>query len=58
MDEFGYVALADFGMAKNIKSDQSTNLSFCGTPEYIAPEVLQGKPHEKASDWWALGILS
>ena len=56
MDEKGYVCLADFGMAKFINPNDK-HLSFCGTPEYIAPEILHGHQHSEVSDWWALGIL-
>jgi len=50
----GYVKLADFGFAKVVTSRTYT---LCGTPEYIAPEVLLNKGHGKAVDWWTLGIL-
>lgn len=56
MDEEGHVSLTDFGMAKIVKEDQ-TAMTFCGTPEYIAPEVLKGKGYTRAADWWSLGIL-
>lgn len=53
LDEHGYIRLADFGLAKNaIESN-----SFCGTPEYISPEMLLGTGHDHTLDWWALGIL-
>eukprot|EP00413_Alexandrium_margalefii_P047884 CAMPEP_0204584322 /NCGR_PEP_ID=MMETSP0661-20131031/46272_1 /ASSEMBLY_ACC=CAM_ASM_000606 /TAXON_ID=109239 /ORGANISM="Alexandrium margalefi, Strain AMGDE01CS-322" /LENGTH=324 /DNA_ID=CAMNT_0051593759 /DNA_START=33 /DNA_END=1007 /DNA_ORIENTATION=+ len=50
----GYVKLTDFGFAKVI--DHRT-YTLCGTPEYIAPEVLLNKGHGKPVDWWTLGIL-
>jgi len=56
MDIHGYVRLADFGMAKTVKKDEGEH-SLCGTPEYLAPEVLLSTGHGKPSDWWALGIL-
>jgi protein kinase A len=49
MDESGFVRLADFGMSKIIK-ENNKNTSFCGTPEYIAPEVLLLQGHFLASD--------
>ena len=56
LDETGYIYLTDFGMAKLLNDDQTAN-SFCGTPEYLAPEVITGEGHNKAVDWWSLGIL-
>jgi len=50
----GYVKLTDFGFAKQIEYRTYT---LCGTPEYIAPEVLLNKGHGKPVDWWTLGIL-
>eukprot|EP00416_Gambierdiscus_australes_P038958 CAMPEP_0171098982 /NCGR_PEP_ID=MMETSP0766_2-20121228/50035_1 /TAXON_ID=439317 /ORGANISM="Gambierdiscus australes, Strain CAWD 149" /LENGTH=325 /DNA_ID=CAMNT_0011558475 /DNA_START=53 /DNA_END=1030 /DNA_ORIENTATION=+ len=50
----GYVKLTDFGFAKIIEHRTYT---LCGTPEYIAPEVLLNKGHGKPVDWWTLGIL-
>eukprot|EP00238_Polyblepharides_amylifera_P003042 CAMPEP_0196587694 /NCGR_PEP_ID=MMETSP1081-20130531/58313_1 /TAXON_ID=36882 /ORGANISM="Pyramimonas amylifera, Strain CCMP720" /LENGTH=222 /DNA_ID=CAMNT_0041909945 /DNA_START=130 /DNA_END=795 /DNA_ORIENTATION=+ len=50
----GYLKLADFGFAKLIGSKTH---SICGTPEYIAPEVISNKGHGLEVDWWALGIL-
>jgi len=51
----GYLKLTDFGFAKVIKDHRTYTL--CGTPEYIAPEVLLNKGHGKPVDWWTLGIL-
>ncbi len=56
MDQEGYLKLADFGMAKVLKGDEKA-LSFCGTPEYLAPEIITGQGHNKACDWWSFGIL-
>ena len=56
MDEEGYLQLADFGMAKTLKSNEKTN-SFCGTPEYLAPEVIRSEGHNYLADWWSYGIL-
>ena len=56
MDEKGNVALTDFGMAKRLKESQTTN-SIVGTPEYIAPEILDQKDYGKPADWWSFGTL-
>jgi len=57
MDDDGYVYLTDFGMAKFLKKD-TLAMSFCGTPEYLAPEIITGEGHAKEADWWSLGILA
>ncbi len=57
MDDDGYVCLTDFGLAK-VLQDNAKAYSFCGTPEYLAPEILYEKGHGKPVDWWALGILT
>lgn len=56
MDEDGYVCLTDFGLAK-VLQDNAKAYSFCGTPEYLAPEILNEEGHGKPVDWWGLGIL-
>lgn len=48
--------MIDFGLAKILK-DTELSQSFCGTPEYLAPEMVAQKGHDKGVDWWALGIL-
>lgn len=53
IDEKGYIRLADFGLAKLAQESNS----FCGTPEYLSPEMLLGNGHDHTLDWWALGIL-
>jgi protein kinase X len=54
LDREGHLKLTDFGFAKTLL-DRTWTL--CGTPEYLAPEIIQSKGHNKAVDWWALGIL-
>ena len=56
MDEHGYLKLADFGMAKKLKEDEKA-MSFCGTPEYLAPEIITMEGHDNSADWWSFGIL-
>ncbi|KAF8318194.1 Pkinase-domain-containing protein [Clavulina sp. PMI_390] len=57
LDYKGHIALCDFGLCKlNMKNDSKTD-TFCGTPEYIAPELLQGKGYTRSVDWWTLGTL-
>ena len=56
MDSDGYVCLADFGLAKFLNPDEQTH-SFCGTAEYLAPEIIMNKGHGKAVDWYTLGVF-
>lgn len=48
--------LTDFGLAKQFDENTRSN-SLCGTVEYMAPEIVQGKGHDKAADWWSVGVL-
>lgn len=58
LDRYGNVRLTDFGLSKEGVLDHSSGAnSFCGTPEYIAPEVLLRQGHGRAVDWWSLGAL-
>ena len=54
LDHQGFLKITDFGFAKKVLFKTYT---LCGTPEYIAPEVLLNKGHGKGVDWWTLGIL-
>ncbi|KAK7265741.1 hypothetical protein RJT34_33364 [Clitoria ternatea] len=56
MDAHGHVMLTDFGLSKEIDEAGRSN-SMCGTTEYMAPEILLGKGHNKDADWWSVGIL-
>src|SRR5690606_34433013 len=60
LDKYGHVKLTDFGLSKLIKNKDLTDKAFtiCGTPEYLAPEILLGKGYDKTVDWWSLGVLA
>jgi serine/threonine protein kinase len=54
LDSKGYIKVTDFGFAKVVKDRTYT---LCGTPDYLAPEVVSGQGHGKGVDWWTLGVL-
>ncbi|KAG7325544.1 hypothetical protein KOW79_011860 [Hemibagrus wyckioides] len=56
LDHRGYAKLVDFGFAKKIGFGKKT-WTFCGTPEYVAPEIILNKGHDISADYWSLGIL-
>jgi len=56
LDAGGYVKLVDFGFAKKLPVGRKT-WTFCGTPEYVAPEVILNKGHDISADYWSLGVL-
>lgn len=55
LDADGQVCITDFGLSKDIVKGSAVTI--CGTPEYIAPEILERKGHGRMVDWWSLGIL-
>ncbi|EIN12732.1 Pkinase-domain-containing protein [Punctularia strigosozonata HHB-11173 SS5] len=57
LDYTGHIALCDFGLCKLNMKDEDTTNTFCGTPEYLAPEILNGQGYNKTIDWWTLGVL-
>ncbi|XP_034457426.1 cGMP-dependent protein kinase 1-like isoform X1 [Hippoglossus hippoglossus] len=56
LDHRGYAKLVDFGFAKKVGLGKKT-WTFCGTPEYVAPEIILNKGHDSSADCWSLGIL-
>ncbi|EGC35230.1 hypothetical protein DICPUDRAFT_152431 [Dictyostelium purpureum] len=58
LTEDGHICMTDFGISKEgLLSDNDRTKTFCGTPEYLAPEILKGNSYGKAVDWWSFGTL-
>ncbi|XP_042906252.1 serine/threonine-protein kinase Sgk2 isoform X3 [Parasteatoda tepidariorum] len=57
LDYQGHVVLTDFGLSKEGLAEKDTTTTFCGTPEYLAPEVLRKQAYDKSVDWWCLGAV-
>ncbi len=58
LDYDGHIALTDFGLSKEaVFNEEDKTYSFCGTVEYMAPEVVNRKGHTHVCDWWSLGVL-
>ena len=58
LDQKGNVKLADFGLSKVCVSKKSIAYSLCGTAEYVAPEIIQGKGYNQSADWFSFGSLA
>ena len=57
LDREGHIVITDFGLSKLVGDPEDTAQTICGTPEYVAPEVLNGRPYGRSVDWWSVGTL-
>jgi len=57
LDEDGHIKITDFGLCKILHNEELSTRTFCGTPEYLAPEILDDEQYGLAVDWWSLGVV-
>ena len=57
IDKDGYAKLCDFGLSKTVTTQDGRTKSFCGTAEYMLPEMLNKEKYTKAVDWWSYGCI-
>lgn len=57
LDDNGHICLTDFGLSVELTEEKPKATTFCGTPEYLAPEIVKNLGHGKPVDWWSVGIL-
>ena len=58
IDLEGYIKIIDYGLAKKLdETEEDEATTYCGTPEYLAPEMVSRSGHDMSVDWWAIGVL-
>lgn len=57
LDDNGHIKLVDFGLSKIKQEKNELMYTICGTPDYLAPEIIQGRGYNEKIDWWSLGVL-